>query len=120
MGRRDKPSKREYDAALYFAGEDRKYVEQVAARLSNAGIKVFYDKFEEAELWGKDLFRHLNDVYGKKALVTVIFASLRRSTIRRNCGQTGNCRVLRQGRLRATENTYCPHCLRKQRPFQTF
>jgi hypothetical protein len=47
----------------------------VAAHLSNAGIKVFYDKFEEAELWGKDLYRHLSDVYGKKALVTVIFAS---------------------------------------------
>ena len=75
MGPKKKASKREYDAALSFAGEDRKYVEQVAAHLSNAGIKVFYDKFEEAELWGKDLFRHLSDVYGKKALVTVIFAS---------------------------------------------
>ena len=47
----------------------------MAAHLANAGIKVFYDKFEEAGLWGKDLFRHLSDVYGKKALVTVIFAS---------------------------------------------
>jgi hypothetical protein len=75
MVKKKKPSKREYDAALSFAGEDRKYVEQVAAHLANAGIKIFYDKFEEAGLWGKDLFRHLSDVYGKKALVTVIFAS---------------------------------------------
>jgi hypothetical protein len=75
MVKKKKPSKRKYDAALSFAGEDREYVEQVAAHLSNAGIKVFYDKFEEAELWGKDLYRHLSDVYGKKALVTVIFAS---------------------------------------------
>jgi len=70
-----KPLKRQYDVAVSFAGEDREYVERVAVHLSSAGVKVFYDKFEEAELWGKDLYQHLSDVYGKKAVVTVIFAS---------------------------------------------
>ena len=39
---------REFDIALSFAGEDRKYVDQVANLLRNSGVKVFYDLFEEA------------------------------------------------------------------------
>ena len=37
-----------YDVALSFAGEDREYVEAVAQGLKNAGISVFYDRFEAA------------------------------------------------------------------------
>lgn len=43
-----------YDIALSFAGEDREYVEKVATLLKENGIKVFYDKFEQVDLWGKD------------------------------------------------------------------
>jgi hypothetical protein len=75
MRRKRSSSKREYHVALSFAGEDRQYVEQVAAHLLAAGVKVFYDKFEEASLWGKDLYVHLSDVYNNKAHFTVIFAS---------------------------------------------
>jgi len=64
-----------YHVALSFAGEDRKYVEKVAARLATDGAEVFYDKFEEATLWGKDLYAHLRDVYENKALFTVMFIS---------------------------------------------
>ena len=42
-----------YDVALSFAGEDRPYVQQVAQRLVESGIKVFYDDFEKVDLWGK-------------------------------------------------------------------
>jgi hypothetical protein len=66
---------RPYDVALSFAGEDRIYVEAVATELRSRGIKVFYDKFEEAALWGKDLYQHLSKVYGKEATFCVIFAS---------------------------------------------
>lgn len=75
MPRKLKAREREYHVALSFAGEDREYVERVADRLLAAGVKVFYDGFEEARLWGKDLYVHLSDVYRKKALYTVIFAS---------------------------------------------
>ena len=51
-----------YDVALSFAGEDRAYVEEVAQTLRTLGVSVFYDKFEEAELWGKDLKSHLHDI----------------------------------------------------------
>ncbi len=66
---------RKYHVALSFAGEDRKYVERVATHLKTKGVDVFYDKFEEAELWGRDLYTHLSDVYQKLASYTVIFVS---------------------------------------------
>lgn len=64
-----------YHVALSFAGEDRAYVERVAALLRAEGVDVFYDLFEEVDLWGKDLYTHLSDVYQNKALFTVMFAS---------------------------------------------
>jgi hypothetical protein len=64
-----------YDVALSFAGEDRKYVECTAEFLKNRGIRVFYDKYEEAELWGKDLYTHLRDIYSNRATYTILFLS---------------------------------------------
>ncbi|WP_313887540.1 TIR domain-containing protein [Nodosilinea sp. LEGE 07088] len=64
-----------YHVALSFAGEDRGYVEQVANHLRRAGVEVFYDKYEQVDLWGKDLYEHLSDVYKSKALYTVMFIS---------------------------------------------
>jgi hypothetical protein len=64
-----------YHVALSFAGEDRDYVDKVAIHLKAAEVEVFYDLFEEADLWGKDLYAHLSDVYENKAIYTVIFVS---------------------------------------------
>lgn len=64
-----------YHVALSFAGEDRPYVEKVATALRAEGVDVFYDMFEEADLWGKDLYAHLSDVYQNLALFTVMFVS---------------------------------------------
>jgi hypothetical protein len=64
-----------YHVALSFAGEDREYVERVATRLTHFGVKVFYDKFEETKLWGKDLYIYLSDVYQNQAIYTVMFIS---------------------------------------------
>lgn len=65
----------QYDVALSFAGEDREYVEEVALHLKSFGVKVFYDKFETANLWGKNLYDYLQDVYKNKAKFTIIFIS---------------------------------------------
>ena len=65
----------EYDIALSFAGEDRAVVERVATGLKNREIRVFYDKFERAALWGKTLYEHLADLYSKRAKFCVIFVS---------------------------------------------
>ena len=63
-----------YDIALSFAGEDRAYVEEVATGLRNAGVHVFYDKFESAQLWGKNLIDHLAEIYQNSRYV-VMFIS---------------------------------------------
>lgn len=47
-----------YDITLSFAGEDREYVDKVAQILKDKDVRVFYDKFEEVGLWGKDLGIH--------------------------------------------------------------
>lgn len=65
----------EYDIALSFAGENREYVEEVAIFLKNFGVKVFYDDFKQDEIWGKNLFEYLQDIYQNKAKYTIVFIS---------------------------------------------
>src|SRR5271156_6159121 len=65
----------DYDVCLSFAGEDRKYVRAVADELRNAGVRVFYDEYEEVMLWGKVLFQHLDYVYQQAARFCVVFIS---------------------------------------------
>ncbi|WP_262047317.1 toll/interleukin-1 receptor domain-containing protein [Bradyrhizobium sp. Bra78] len=64
-----------YHVALSFADEDRDFVEKVAAQLRSDGVEVFYDAYEEADLWGKNLYDRLKDVYQNQALFTVMFIS---------------------------------------------
>lgn len=68
-------SRHQYDVALSFAEEDREYVDQVARILVSSNVRVFYDSYEEADLWGKDLYTHLNDIYQNRAKFTIIFIS---------------------------------------------
>lgn len=39
------------------------------------GVSVFYDKYEQAGLWGTDLYVHLTEVYRTKAQYTLVFIS---------------------------------------------
>src|SRR5690606_32315449 len=64
-----------YQVALSFAGEDRDYVNAVAELLKGNGIKVFYDKFEQVDLWGKDLGIHFDYVYRRDSQYFVPFIS---------------------------------------------
>jgi len=64
-----------YDIALSFAGEDREYVDQVAGHLRRARVNVFYDKYEQVDLWGKNLYEHLSNLYQNQARYTVMFIS---------------------------------------------
>lgn len=64
-----------YDVCLSFAGEDRAYVEALARVLREAGVRTFYDEFEKAHLWGKDLYAHLYDIYQNQAKYCVVFIS---------------------------------------------
>ena len=66
---------RKYDVALSFAGEDRQYAKELADFLESGGYKVFYDEYERADLWGRDLYVHLSSIYKDKAHYCVVFLS---------------------------------------------
>lgn len=65
----------DYDLVFSFAGEDRKLVERLYKILTDEGVRVFYDKAEQASLWGKDLYQHLQEIYRDKARYCVVFVS---------------------------------------------
>jgi hypothetical protein len=65
----------EYDVALSFAGEDRAIAYKFAELLRSKSIKVFYDEYEAADMWGKDLINHLVNIYSRKARYCVMFIS---------------------------------------------
>jgi len=64
-----------FDVALSFAGEDREIADVLAAALRRAGVTVFYDRYQQAELWGKDLYQHLQTVYRDEARYCVVLVS---------------------------------------------
>jgi hypothetical protein len=61
--------------SVSFAGENRSVVEIVAQELKAAGVRVFYDAFEQVSLLGKDLAAHLADGYRKQARYCAMFIS---------------------------------------------
>lgn len=64
-----------YQVALSFAGEDREFVNIVAELLKENGISVFYDLFEQVDLWGKDLGIHFDYIYRRQAQYFIPFIS---------------------------------------------
>ena len=66
---------KKYDVALSFAGEDRHYAEALANLLKSGGYSVFYDDYEKAQLWGKNLYDHFSSVYKDQARYCVMFLS---------------------------------------------
>jgi WD40 repeat protein/SpoVK/Ycf46/Vps4 family AAA+-type ATPase len=66
---------KKYQVTLSFAGEDRKYAESLATILTSKGISIFYDEYNQAELWGKDLFQHFQKIYRDESEFCVIFIS---------------------------------------------
>jgi hypothetical protein len=71
----DKAKQYDYDITLSFAGEDREYVKKVADNLTNLGVKVFYDDYYKADLWGVNLYTHLDNIYQDKSKFCVMFLS---------------------------------------------
>ena len=64
-----------YQVALSFAGEQRSYVDKVARRLQKLGIAVFYDDFEQVNLWGRNLTEVFDEVFTSKSAWVVMFVS---------------------------------------------
>ena len=64
-----------YDVALSFAGEQRVYAKELARLLRAAGVRVFYDEDEKANLWGRNLVDYLYEIYCNEARFCVVFVS---------------------------------------------
>ena len=64
-----------YDVAISFAGEKREYAKQLANKLSNCNLRVFYDKWNPVASWGKDLKSYLTQVYIEKSRYVIILFS---------------------------------------------
>jgi len=76
MGDPTKPDKNNrYDVAISFAGEDRPIAQQLAESLRAKNVTVFYDRFEQADLWGKNLYDHLSMIYKDSARYCVMLLS---------------------------------------------
>jgi hypothetical protein len=69
------PEEKAYDIALSFAGENRDVAEELSSALARYHVRVFYDMNEQASLWGKDLYQHLQEVYRDKAKYCIVFVS---------------------------------------------
>lgn len=50
-------------------------MEEVAEYLQLNDVELFYDRYEEATLWGKDLAEHFDAVYHGQARYCVMFIS---------------------------------------------
>jgi hypothetical protein len=71
----DGKSNPKYHVALSFAGEDRQTAQRLAKLLRDRDVSVFYDTYEQANLWGKDLYEHLADVYANQARYCIMLIS---------------------------------------------
>jgi len=65
----------EYDVAISFAGEQRPQARQIADCLRSRGYNPFFDEYEQAALWGKNLQERLADVYQRKAQYCLMLVS---------------------------------------------
>lgn len=64
-----------YDLAISFAGEQRDLARRFALRLDASGYSIFYDEFQQAELWAKDLSIVLANVYSREARYCLVVLS---------------------------------------------
>lgn len=64
-----------YDVALSFAGEQRKYVEEINNILERKGINVFYDEMYKHKLWGQNLSDYLQRIFKEEAIFCIMFIS---------------------------------------------
>jgi len=69
------PKAFDFEVALSFAGPQRPLAQELAERLSAAGVHVFYDNFYPEHLWGKNLVDLFDEIYRKKSRYCVMFIS---------------------------------------------
>ncbi len=61
-----------FDVALSFAAEDRSIAREIAEALRHRGVNVFFDEYDVDLMWGKDLHRHLSNIYERSRFVVLL------------------------------------------------
>lgn len=74
-GESPRPTEFEYDLAISFAGEDMPVVKPYAEEIKNRSFNIFFADFQEADLWGTNLYETLDVIYRLKARYCVVFLS---------------------------------------------
>jgi len=64
-----------YDVAISFAGPQRNMAKYLADAATEAGFRVFYDDYFAADLWGKDLACHFQQVFSEASRFCVLLVS---------------------------------------------
>jgi len=65
----------EYDVAISFASENTDVASELANEFIARGLHVFYSDQKQSELWGRNLYEYLSDVYREKAKYCVVLFS---------------------------------------------
>src|SRR5436305_14991101 len=89
-----------YDVALSFAGEERDLAASLATALRARSVSVFFDEFEKSQIWGKNLYEFLTEIYSSKAEFCIMFLSeaYARKAWPRLERQSAQARALNEGR----------------------
>lgn len=64
-----------FEVVISYASENLEYVGEVAKRLKESGIRLFYAPFEEPDLWGKSLNKELDAIYRNLGRYCLMFVS---------------------------------------------
>lgn len=94
-----------FDVAITYAGSDRAIAKDIADRLVNFGLVVFYDRYYPEHLLGEDLAETFDDIFRHRASFCVMLISKayadrewtrheRRSALARAVGEKGKAYIL--------------------------
>jgi hypothetical protein len=64
-----------HDVAISYASEQLDYAQKVADLLKAKGVRVFFDRFFETKMWGKELASYLEKVYRDESQYCMMFIS---------------------------------------------
>lgn len=64
-----------FDVAISFASEQREYARELATYLREKNIMVFFDEFEQTEMWGEDGLEYLENIYTEKSDYVIMLLS---------------------------------------------
>jgi hypothetical protein len=72
---KNKRGNSKYDIAISFAGEDREITKEIAILLNKKGVDLFFDEFQKAKLFGKNLYDYLSKVYNEESKYCLMIIS---------------------------------------------